>query len=101
MNQINELQIYPATLLLLIEKYDKATSTSGKQIEKQEIKKYADSFNEIRKKYEDVFSMTRILNKPSDYVLDQNHHDHLANGTINSDWMYVYELAMNKKINGW
>jgi hypothetical protein len=101
MNQINELQIYPAKLLLLIEKYDKATSASDKQIEKQEIKKYIDSFNEMRKKYEEVFSMTRILDKPADYILDQNHHDHLANGTINSDWMYVYELAMNKKINNW
>jgi hypothetical protein len=31
-------------------------------------------------------------------VLDQNHHHHLANGTLNNDWMYVYELALNEKI---
>ncbi len=43
--------------------------------------------------------MTRILNNPADYIPDQNHHAHLANGTINNDWMYVYELAMNQKIN--
>jgi hexosaminidase len=34
-------------------------------------------------------------------VLDQNHHEHLANGTKNDDWMFVYELAMNKKIGEW
>jgi len=101
MDQINELQIYPAKLLLSIEKYDKATSASDKQTQKQEIKNYVNSFNEIRKEYEKVFSMTRILNEPDDYTLDQNHHAHLANGTINSDWMYVYELAMNKKLNSW
>ncbi len=38
---------------------------------------------------------------PAEYILDQNQHHHLANGTNNSDWMYVYELAMNLKINNW
>jgi hypothetical protein len=33
---------------------------------------------------------------------NQNQHRNtLANGTNNSDWMYFYELAMNKKINDW
>ena len=51
--------------------------------------------------FENVFSMTRILNNPADYILDQNVHEHLANGSNRSDWMYVYELAMNSKINNW
>jgi len=55
----------------------------------------------VRKNFENVYSMTRILNNPDDYVLDQNHHEHLANGTKNDDWMFVYELAMNKKIGEW
>ena len=42
-----------------------------------------------------------LLINPPDYVTDQNQHHHLANGTNNSDWMFVYELAMNKKITGW
>jgi hypothetical protein len=100
MNGINELQIYPARLLLLLEKYDNA-STAGKPIAKQAIQQYANSFNNIRQNFEAVFSETRFLNNPGDYVLDQNHHAHLANGTVNSDWMYLYELPMNMKIKEW
>ncbi|MEO6720009.1 MAG: glycoside hydrolase family 20 zincin-like fold domain-containing protein, partial [Ferruginibacter sp.] len=99
-NQINELQIYPAKLLLLLEKYDKAPS-ANRELVKQELEKLVKSFEEIRKNYEEVFSQTRVLNNPGDYVTDQNQHEHLANGTNNSDWMFFYELAMNKKINDW
>lgn len=95
MNQLNELQIYPARLLLLLEKYNNKTSTQD------DIKSYVSSFSDLRKNFEHVFSKTRILQNPAGYVLDQNQHHHLANGTNNSDWMYVYELAMNSKINDW
>jgi hypothetical protein len=100
MEQINELQIYPAKLLLLLQKFDESNSTN-KQSAKQDIEKYVNDFSTVRKNFEDVYSMTRILNNPDDYMLDQNHHEHLANGTKNDDWMFVYELAMNKKINEW
>jgi hypothetical protein len=33
--------------------------------------------------------------------LDANQHVHLANAMNTSDWMYVYELAMNAKLNNW
>ncbi len=101
MNQINELQIYPSRLILLLDKYDKAISATAKQAAKEEIKNLVTSFGDLRKNYEAIFSKTRLLNNPADYILDQNQHHHLANGTINSDWMYVYELAMNKKIADW
>ena len=100
MSQINELQIYPSNLLLLLEKYDQASSGVKQDITEQ-IKNYTNHFNELRKNFEDVFSMTRILNNPADYMLDQNVHEHLANGSNSSDWMYIYELAMNSKINNW
>jgi hexosaminidase len=100
MNQINELQIYPARLLVLLEKYDNA-SGSDKAAAKNEIGKFADNFKAIRNNYEQVFSKTRIIENPEGYILDQNQHHHLANGTNNSDWMYVYELAMNSRINDW
>jgi hypothetical protein len=100
MNGINELQVYPATLLLLLKKYDKA-SAAGKPIVKQAIRRYVDSFSTVRQNFETVFLETRFLTNPADYTLDQNHHKHLANGTINSDWMYLYELPMNTKIKEW
>jgi hypothetical protein len=100
MEQINELQIYSAKLLLLLQKFDEANSTN-KQTAKEALEKYVNDFSEVRKDFENVYSMTRILNNPEDYLPDQNHHEHLANGTTNDDWMFVYELAMNKKIVEW
>jgi hypothetical protein len=100
LKQINELQIYPAKLLLLLEKYDRVSS-ANKESAKKEVQKFVTAFEDVRKNYENVFSQTRILSNPDNYIVDQNQHAHLANGTNNSDWMFVYELAMNKKINDW
>jgi hexosaminidase len=101
MAQINELQIYPANLILLLARYDEAKPGKDKNNARQQVINLVNSFPEIRKNYETVFSQTRILNNPSDYILDQNGHHHLANGTRNSDYMYVFELEMNKKIKDW
>jgi len=101
LNQLNELQVYPSRLILLLEKFDKASTEASKKDAKTEITKYVKHFDELRKNFEDVFSKTRILNNPVDYQLDQNVHHHLANGSNKSDWMYVYELEMNRKLNDW
>ncbi|MBL7734095.1 MAG: family 20 glycosylhydrolase [Chitinophagaceae bacterium] len=100
-NQINELQIYPARLLLLLDKYDNAGSAAAKSAAKKEIENYTAGFSQVRKNFEEAFTKTRILSNPEGYQLDQNWHDHLANGTVNSDWMYVYELAMNTELAKW
>jgi hexosaminidase len=99
LNQMNELQVYPSKLLLAMDKYDRLSSLSDKKAAEEELRQQVSDFKKVREKYEEVFSETRVLNNPSDYQLDENHHAHLANGTKNSDWMYVYELAMNAKIN--
>ena len=44
-----------------------------------------------------VISVNAIADPGGDF----DKHQHLANGTVNSDWMYVYELAMNAKISDW
>jgi hypothetical protein len=100
MNQINELQIYPAKLILLLEDYDKASATDKKEW-LIKILKYVNSFKAIREHFEDIFSKTRMLGKPVNYQLDQNHAHHLANTTLNSDWMYLIELKMNDEILQW
>jgi hexosaminidase len=98
MNQINELQIYPSHILLLLEKYDRESITTEKEKAGNELLTYVNSFGNIRKNYEDVFSETRFLSNPEGYILDQNLDFMLANGTNNSDWMYVYELRVNDMI---
>ena len=99
--QINELQVYPSRLLLKIAAYDSSSSASLKKTIRKEIDEMVKNFALTRKAFEDVYAATRFISNPPGYVMDQNGHHHLANGTFNSDWMYVYELAMNKKLAGW
>jgi hexosaminidase len=98
--QINELQVYPSNLLLLLQQYDNAPAQNKKEISLR-IKKFVNDFGALRVRLETVFSETRILGNPEEYQLDSNFHQHLANGTNNTDWMYMYELVMNQKIMEW
>lgn len=100
MEQINELQIYSAMQLLLLEQYDNAAKGTRKTSLAQ-VKTFTENFEKLRAQFEDVYGETRILGNPEGYQLDSNFHHHLANGTNNTDWMYVYELAMNKKVSEW
>lgn len=55
-------------------------------------------WREITRELESVYSKTRSLHKPIGYVLDQDHHNHLANQALNfSDWQfYVEDLFLQK-----
>jgi len=99
MNQLNELQIYPTKLILLLKDYDQDSITKSERL--NQIMKYVNTFDSIRQQFESVFSETRILRKPDDYQLDKNYPHHWANTTLNSDWMYLIELNMNDKISKW
>lgn len=48
---------------------------------------------------ESVYGKTRQLNKPADYILDQDHHVHLANQAKNfSDWQFYVEGLFLEKL---
>jgi hypothetical protein len=100
MNQVNELQVYSAKLLLLLEKVDKA-SAQNKQEAVTSLRNHVESFKSIRDQFEKVYGKTRIMGNPPGYKLDMNIHGHLANGTINTDWMFMYELPINQKVSEW
>jgi hypothetical protein len=53
----------------------------------------------LRDKVEETYSKTRIIHKPNDYILDQDHHHHLANQLHAFDWQFYSELLMFDKIN--
>lgn len=100
LNEVNEMQIYPAKLLLLLGEYDKLAVSPQKKSLKDKIERFVTTgFDKMRKELESVYSETRFMKNPDGYVLDQI--PHLANGTNNSDWMFVFELAMNTKIREW
>jgi hypothetical protein len=67
----------------------------------QKLTEYSDSFKKLREQFEKTYGQTRILGNPDGYQLDSNFHEHLANGTNNTDWMFMYELPVNKQIEVW
>ena len=55
-------------------------------------------FTQMRYEFERVYSKTRVVNKSEDYILDQDHHHHPANQTINFDWQFLGEIMVLNKI---
>ena len=64
----------------------------------KEIKDLQNEFDYLRINFEKTYSKTRILNKPDNYILDQDHHSHPANQTINFDWQFLSEILFLKKL---
>lgn len=92
---------YPTQLLLTLEKYDKATSKSDRNDILSDLEKLCDDFKIMRSNLEEVYSQTRFMQNPEGYIADHNHHSHLSALTNNSDWMYLYEIPMVKKVREW
>ncbi|MES1226247.1 MAG: glycoside hydrolase, partial [Bacteroidota bacterium] len=100
MNQVNELQVYSSKLLLMLAKYDKASFADKRELITQ-LRDYVAGFSSVRAQFEKIYSQTRILGNPEGYQLDNNVHGHLANGTNNTDWMFMYELPLTLKLTEW
>ncbi len=99
--QTNYLVQYPAKLLLALHAYDMAVSEKDREEAFQQIASAIAYFDTMRTRLEQVYSETRFMQNPQGYVLDMNKHRHLAAKTNNSDWIYLYELAMIDKIKDW
>ena len=56
-------------------------------------------FTALRNDLETVYSKTRILDKPDDYILDQDHHVHMANQSLNFDWQFIGEQLFLEKLD--
>lgn len=55
----------------------------------------------IQSKVEEIYGKTRQLHKPADYILDQDHHVHLANQALKfSDWQFYVEGLFLEKVKG-
>ena len=90
-NQVNELVKFSSNAILKLEKVDLHGNLKP-------ILDLENEYNSMREKFEKIYSKTRILNKPKDYILDQDHHHHPANQTINFDWQFLSEIMLIKKI---
>jgi hypothetical protein len=99
--EVNELTGFVADMLLTLQIYDQA---QGNQKEDwyQKARKLPEEFRKLRTKFERVYGQSRVLDKPEGYVLDQDHHVHLANQTESFDWQFLAELLFLEKLeNSW
>ena len=90
-NQVNQLTKFSSELILKFENVDKSGDL-------KHLNGIVEEFDKMRSNFENVYSKTRIINKPDDYILDQDHHHHPANQTINFDWQFLTEIMLLEKI---
>lgn len=99
--QTNRLFYYPAQVILALEAYDKASTDAERKQAVLELEDVCRDFSWMRADFENVYSQTRFMQNPAGYIADHNHHNHLAALTDNSDWWFLYELPMMRKIKEW
>ena len=95
--QVNELVKFSSNIIIALEKLDLSAEIDYEKTAFNEIRNFENKFNSLRINFEEVYSKTRILNKPENYILDQDHHNHPANQTINFDWQFLSEKYFLKK----
>jgi hypothetical protein len=97
--QVNELVKYSFESLVALENYDKPSEVMSEVEALKEIELLSKRFTSVRSEFEEVYSKTRILNKPNAYILDQDHHRHSANQSTSFDWQFIAELMLLEKVS--
>lgn len=96
--QVNALTALAPKILVMLGEADLIKNTDDKKKAIAKIHELSTTYKEIRNHFENVYGKTRILNKPADYILDSDHHVHLANQSINFDWQFLAEELFFKKL---
>jgi len=96
--QANELAAFAPKALLALQAYDTAENEQEESEAMEALKQLPEEFIALREKLEEVYGRTRILTKPEGYILDQDHHSHLANQTISFDWQFGAEILFLEKL---
>ncbi|MEO1010014.1 MAG: glycoside hydrolase family 20 zincin-like fold domain-containing protein [Bacteroidota bacterium] len=96
--QVTHLVRFSNEALLKLKSYDEAPNESARKKALEELDQLSKRFTELRKEMESIYGKTRILHKPEDYILDQDHHSHLANQSLSFDWQFGAELLFLEKL---
>ena len=97
-NEVIQLVKYNFELMSQLKAFDTATTPEAEKKALDAIMTTDQTFSSVRAQMETVYSQTRVLNKPEGYLLDQDHHNHPANQTVNFDWQFIGEILMLQKI---
>lgn len=96
--QVNKLVRFAPEALLALKHYDTAQNDQEENDAMERIRQFPAEFRDLRQEFEQVYGKTRLLTKPEGYILDQDHHAHLANQTRSSDWLFHAEILFTEKI---
>ncbi|WP_339867231.1 family 20 glycosylhydrolase [uncultured Algoriphagus sp.] len=100
--QVAKVTQFTNKSLLLLAEWDLAKTAEEREATKEKLLNLEGEWKKQLAELETVYGKTRELNKPDDYILDQDHHVHLANQAIKfSDWQfYVEDLFLQKLKEG-
>ncbi|MFD0799667.1 beta-N-acetylhexosaminidase [Maribacter chungangensis] len=97
--QVNLMAGFAPKLLLALKHYDSSATPNERWEALKHLNGLQEEFTSLRKTFENVYAKTRILEKPETYILDQDHHVHLANQSVNFDWQFMGEMLFFEKLN--
>lgn len=97
--QVNSMAGFGPKLLLGLRDYDNASTPMERQAALKHLNGLQKEFDALREAFEAVYGKTRNLKKPENYILDQDHHVHLANQSLNFDWQFKAEMLFFEKLN--
>lgn len=98
-NQVNKLAHYSPKALLALKAYDEAETPAEELEAVKKLGMLKVEFSLLRGEFEAVYEKTRVLNKPENYILDQDHHVHMANQSLNFDWQFIGEQMFLDKLD--
>lgn len=96
--QVSNLVRFSGQVLFALQTYDIASTPQEKEEALAFLQQYLEEFPKIRAELEEVYGKTRILHKPDDYLLDQDHHSHMGNQSLNYDWQFWAEIYFLEKL---
>ena len=97
-DQVNNLAQFAPRAILTLRDYDIADNEEIALSKLKDVRQLKSMFETTRNQLEEIYGRTRILDKPDNYILDQDHHTHLANQSINFDWQFYAEILFLEQI---
>lgn len=98
--QVAQVVQFSNRAILTLAEYDEPSGEKRTQAQAK-LAGMEEEWASIQSKVEEVYGKTRQLNKPADYILDQDHHVHLANQALKfSDWQFYVEGLFLEKVKG-
>ena len=95
---VQEVTRFGPEILLALENFDASNGETDRKLALSKIDDLVKSFTSSRAKLEATYGKSRVLTKPDNYIIDQDHHSHLANQSINFDWQFYSEILFIEKL---